>query len=240
MSQLFTSIRTNRSQSLATLLLAFAAFSHSALATPVLTPVNMGNERPLTSILDTIMKSDGISLTRVSDSNDEFWALAGAGTVQTRARFAGNNNIFGVIPGTNGSLNSFQPLIVSLSRDGIASNGGIETFLPNLIGDFRLAILTPQGQLWSSRASDNIDFMDHLVTWIDANDPRHYFVAFEDLKFPGSDGDFNDVVLELHHVLDGPLSVPEPGTFALSVLGLAGLAYIRRRKGQVFHTIKLG
>ena len=201
-----------------------------------LTPVKPGNEYPVASILNAIMLSDNISLVRVSDSLDEYWALASgseAATVIARARYAGYNNWFGVIQGTEDGIEDFQPL-VSLS---IVGKGGTQTALPpDLIGDFRLAIRTPQGQIWSSRAIDNDDALDHMVTWVDTIDPTHYFVAFEDLSMPESDGDFNDIVLELRHVLDGPVNpAPEPATVFLTAIGLAGLGYARRHKARGLH-----
>ncbi|MGO8753772.1 MAG: DUF4114 domain-containing protein [Gallionellaceae bacterium] len=187
---------------------------------------------PLATILNSIEASEGISLMRVSDYNDQFWSWAGDGeaTVQVVARFAGYDDIFGVIPAADSGLNDFIPVVSSLSNNGISLNG-TETPLPELSGEFLLAISTPSGQIWTSLATDNSDSMDHMVTWVNANDPENYFVAFEDLAFPGADGDFNDIVLELNNVVDGPSSVPEPGILALMVLGFAGLGYARRRKG---------
>ncbi len=212
------------------LFLAIVSFSQPTVATPLLTPISPGNEIALASILNTISTADGITLARVDDTNDAFWALAGNSTVLARSRFAGYENVFGVIPGTAGGITDFQPLVSSLSNNGIVGNGGVETVFPLLTGDFRLAIRTPTGQIWSSLALDNSDLMDHMVTWVDVNDPLHYFVAFEDLSFAKGDGDYNDMVLELRHIKDGPLSVPEPGSLILIALGLAMLIYTRRAK----------
>jgi hypothetical protein len=218
----------------AALLLLLASIFNSATATPIVTPVNAGNEMTLAAMLDSIMKSDGISLERVDDGKDEFWSLAGDGTVSTvlgRARYSASRNYFGFIPGTDSGLTGFQGLVGTMSGNGIVGDGGAETIFPELTGDFRLAIRGSHGQIFSSLASDNADFMDHMVTWVDTQDSNHYFVAFEDARFPRGDGDFNDIVLELRNVVDGPLSIPEPGTLALTALGLAGLSYTRRRKG---------
>jgi len=222
---------TIKTLSIAPIFLAVMSFSQTAVATPLLTPINAGNEVSLATILNSISTADGITLARVDDANDAFWTLAGNSTVLARARFAGYDNLFGVIPGTTGGVTGFQPLISSLSGDGIVGNNGPEISFPLLAGDFRLAIRTPTGQIWSSLALDNSDLMDHMVTWVGVHDPLHYFVAFEDLSFTGgSDGDYNDVVLELRHIKDGPLSVPEPGSLVLTALGLVALAHTRRVK----------
>lgn len=212
--------------------LVLAALSPLAFADPIFTPINVSGEPSLSDIIAEIEASDGITLDRVSDSQDEFWTLAGDGAVVPRARYAGYNNTFGVIDGTDGG--TFVALVSSLNGNGVASQGGAVTYLPNITGDFRLAIETPYGEIWSSSAGDNVDFMDHMVTWVDAHDPHHYFIAFEDLRLPGGDGDYNDIVLELRNVVDGPqAAVPEPGSLLLAGLGLAALGGFRRSQASV-------
>jgi len=80
---------------------------------------------------------------------------------------------------------------------------------------FMLAIQTPH-RTFTSADSLNTDGLDHMVTWVDDDDPYHYFVGFEDSP-GGGDADFNDLVVELQLVIDGPLVPPVSGpatTFA--------------------------
>ena len=55
-----------------------------------------------------------------------------------------------------------------------------------------------------------------------------FILAWEDLKFPGADGDYSDFVVMVESVE----VVPEPSSVALMALGLFGLAAARRKKNS--------
>lgn len=66
--------------------------------------------------------------------------------------------------------------------------------------------------------------------------PVGTFVAFEDLPFPGSDYNYNDedFVFAGVQTTPPPPAVPEPGTWAIMLIGLGGLgAMMRTRRGAV-------
>jgi hypothetical protein len=199
-------------------------------------------------IIDQIEAQDGISLVRVNNSKDQIWTN-GAGTswITARARDASYNNVFGVVPGVGGG--SFQALSTAPSTQGVISLGAAPLVPIDALvadgADFRVAIKTPVGNIWTSLSGDNSDGADHMITWVDAADPTHYFVGFEDLVAPGWDADFNDLVLELFNVIDGesvtpqallvdgdPRSVPEPATLALMGLGFLGVGFRVRRRSR--------
>ena len=59
--------------------------------------------------------------------------------------------------------------------------------------------------------------------------PTGTFVAFEDLKYPGSDYNYNDETFVFSNVISGA-AVPEPGTVMLFSVGLLSLAIYGRRR----------
>jgi len=65
-------------------------------------------------------------------------------------------------------------------------------------------------------------------------DADTYWLAMEDLKFSGSDKDYNDMIVKIDAVppTGGPAPVPVPNALLLFAPALAGLAFLRRRRNS--------
>ena len=236
-SDVWGGTKTSRASGWFTMMAAavlIAAGTGSAWAVPTgggsnYTQIRNGNERPLSEILaDT-----GLNLTRISDDYDAFWEKAPnspTAVARARARYAGNNNAFGVVSYENGRPGVFQEVFKAGGSSRWESDNKDWVEIPDIFDDgerFLLAIKTPDA-VFTSRQRSNVDGLDHMVTYMVDNDPTHFLVAFEDLLH-GGDQDFNDLVIEVRYLLDGP-DIPEPMSAALLGFGLTGLAWMRRRQ----------
>ena len=192
-----------------------------------------------------IYENDQLRLERVSDTSadpqdmnnpdvnngDQIWHNDSPMTVSARARFASFTGNFGFMSGTTGTDN-FQSLF-SIQEGDYGYDLDASATL-TIDGEFRWAYdVEETGQLVSSSQADNPDEEDFMVTYrvtnLDGSNPDFnnglpvYLVFWED--FPGFDYDYNDLVIEL-------AVIPLPAPLAMGLLGLAGVAAVRRRRGK--------
>jgi hypothetical protein len=193
-------------------------------------------------LLDSLYGID--NLTAMDPVNDRFWENLGDVEVIVKAKYGRGRQTLGYLSGQSGG--DFVPLLTVGGRgllDGVSAH-----FLEAEAGYwFRFGDRRGRrGPLWTSDPENNVDDLDHMLTWLITDDVGHadnqigaYVIAFE-IDRRAKKHDFNDLVVEVRGALDGPpgilrdpdLSVPAPAGLLLFGTGLSALGAVawRRRR----------
>jgi hypothetical protein len=122
---------------------------------------------------------------------------------------------------------------VEVTHDGVTSTKTHNVGLGDGFGFYLDVGVT--GQTFYSEQSRNVDGADHMVAFdlsSFAGHEKEFVLGWEDLAFPNTDKDYNDMILTVSNVH----TVPEPATYALLGIGLAcmaGFVALRRKRVPV-------
>jgi hypothetical protein len=96
-------------------------------------------------------------------------------------------------------------------------------------GQFGLSLKSPDGTEYSETVR-NPDGRQHMKIYQSGGDPNLYFIGFENMNYPNSDFDFNDMIFSLRHVqayltVNSLYDLPDPTSGSYDV-GTDILAYV--------------
>jgi hypothetical protein len=177
-----------------------------------------------------------LSITGDVGNDDQVW-LADYQSASAEAIFAAFNQQFGYYLGSSPANSPDGDTYHNLFNDtgsGFSVTGAAS--LSSLSGQTLRWARAGSNRVVSSLESDNADGMDHMVTYrIDglpdeSNGVDTWLIFFEDVfSFEGSDFDYNDLVVEIKATPMPDVSIPEPATSGLLLVG-GLMALAKRRK----------
>jgi hypothetical protein len=236
---------------IAMVLLNAAASAHAACT------FGTSPETSLQGIFDSVLGPGTLSATNdcLAPNLDQLWNAPGEVVATVLIEIAGfaSQNVFGiydpkahtqsqvtVFGGPEGpGASAMIQLISNGSSYSVLLNGVVQGQFATQ--DFGFFLRTPENNTFYSQPGFNVDAADHLYSYR-GNDATFvsgplngttfsnamYLLAFEDLRIPGGDGDFQDFVATANFA---PVPLPAGVLLLGSVLGIG--AVIRRRKARL-------
>lgn len=207
------------------------------------------SETPLQGVIDSLLGPGSLSATNdcLAASADQVWTAPGEVVATIIVEIAGyaGQNVFGVydpfdatrmVSVFSGPASSGATSTIEILANGPVFDVRIDGQVQNQFAtkDFGFYLRTPQNNTFFSQPGLNVDGADHLYSYRGNGDvfvggalagstftTEMYLLAFEDLRIPQGDEDYQDFVAVANF---HPVPLPGALLLLLSAVGMVGLA----------------